>query len=88
MSTKASFDFNSIQENIKLLETYELNIFIPQFGFIRKTSEFSKKHNVSVYDASYAVLAMEKKCELITADEKFVKQVNLDFIKSLREYSL
>lgn len=66
---------------------FHLPGYTPNAEFIKRTIDFSKKYRVSVYDASYAVLAMGKKCNLITADEKFVKQVNLDFIKSLVEYS-
>lgn len=50
---------------------------------IKIAAVFAKKYKVSVYDASYAVLAQEKKCILITADTKFVKQVNLPFVKDL-----
>ncbi len=36
--------------------------------------------------AVYAVLAKEKKCPLITADEKFVGAVKLSFVKNLQDY--
>ena len=52
--------------------------------FIGSCIEFSKKHIVSVYDAAYAVLAKEKRCDLITADAKFVRQVNLPYVKLLK----
>lgn len=66
---------------------FHLPVYTPNAEFIKRSIDFSKKYKVSVYDASYAVLAMEKKCDLITADEKFVKQVHLDFVKTLAEYS-
>ncbi|HBL52337.1 MAG TPA: PIN domain nuclease, partial [Candidatus Blackburnbacteria bacterium] len=49
--------------------------------------EISKKYEVSVYGASYVVLAKEKKCKLYTADAKFVSLVNLPFVKNLADYS-
>jgi len=67
---------------------FHLPVYAPNADFIKRSIDFSRKYNVSVYDASYAVLALEKKCDLITADEKFVKQVNMNFIKTLAEYSL
>jgi len=47
---------------------------------------FSKKYNVSVYDASYAILAQKRKCNYYTADSKFINRVNLSFIKHLKDY--
>lgn len=43
----------------------------------------AKKHHTSVYDMLYAVIAKMKKAMLVTADEKFVKNVNFSFIKLL-----
>lgn len=53
---------------------------------IRKAVALARERHVSVYDASFAVLAKEKKSILFTADTKFVKQVNLPFVKHLSEY--
>jgi len=47
---------------------------------------FSKKYRVSVYDASYAILAQKRKCTYYTADSKFINRVNLPFIKHLKDY--
>ena len=46
----------------------------------------AKKHHVSVYDATYAVLAMENNCLLVTADSKFIEQMNLEFVMDLDTY--
>lgn len=50
---------------------------------IKKCIDFSLQYHVTVYDASYAVLAMEKNCILFTADSKFAKKINLPFVKLL-----
>lgn len=51
-----------------------------------EAARLARKYKVTVYDAVYAVLAKEKKCDLVTADEKFVEQVKLPFVKSLTRY--
>lgn len=56
------------------------------FALINDAMIFSKKYTVSVYDASYAVLAQQKECNYYTADLKFIEQVNLPFVKHLKDY--
>jgi len=60
----------------------------PTQEFMKKCIDFSLQYSVSVYDASYAVLAREKNCILLTADSKFVKKINLPFVKLLTHYPL
>jgi len=68
----------------KLKESYEnWESVCPCVGINNKSAIFSRKYKVSVYDAVYAVLAQDKGCVLITADSKFVDQVNLPFVKKL-----
>lgn len=86
-STKTKLTTGEITDNLAGLEKYALNITAVNFGLLRKAAAFSKKYHVSVYDATYAVLAKEKKSRLITADNKFVSQVSLPFVKSLAGYS-
>lgn len=82
-TTKVKIDFPYINKNLLRLEKYSLNIIPVSFVLLKKASEFAKRYHVSVYDASYAILAKEKKCKLITADMKFVNKVNLSFINNL-----
>lgn len=60
----------------------------PTEDFLKKCIDFSLKYHVTVYDASYAVLALEKNCILFTADNKFAKKINLPFVKLLTRYPL
>lgn len=85
-ATKSKLNISDIKSNIEDLKNLNLQIIPVTFKLTQKAVEFSKKYRVSVYDASYAVLAQEKKCDLITADTKFVNQVNLPFVKSLDKY--
>jgi len=85
-STKSVLKLESIIDNIKMLKKYSLKTIHMDSSLLEKAVSVSKKYKVSVYDAIYAVLAKEKKCLLITADEKFTKKINLPFVKLLSEY--
>ena len=86
-STKTKLSVDKIKTFLEDFEETGLKIEPMTFDLIEKAVEFSKNYHVSVYDATYAVLAKEKKCDLITADSKFVEQINLPFIKHLNKYS-
>ena len=86
-ATKSKLSLSKIKVNLEDLASLNLEIINISFDLIEKVIAFSKKYKVSVYDATYAVLAKEKKCDLITADDKFVDQVNLPFVKKLSAIS-
>ncbi len=88
LSTKTNLTFKEIEQAWNLFQTLNLNVISPSLKFIRNSMKFSKKYHVSVYDASFAVLALEKNCILFTADSKFVKEINLPFVKLLTQYPL
>lgn len=85
-STKSLLDIDKILENVSLLEEYLPKQIPVNFKLIKKACQFSKKYDVSVYDATYAVIANEKGCNLITADDKFADKTNLSYIKKLSDY--
>lgn len=87
LAHKTELTIKDIQEAWNLFIDFNVPIFVPTPNFLKKCLKFAKKYQVSVYDASYAVLAKEKKCDLITSDDKFVKKVKLSFVKSLASYS-
>ncbi len=82
-ATKTELSVNQINKSLRLFEKYNLEVVPQSLKKLQKAIKFSKKYHVTVYDASYAVLAQEKKCKLITADNKFAAKVNLPFIKTL-----
>ena len=88
LSTKTSLTFKEIEQAWNLFERLGLKVTNPSLKFIRKSIKFSRKYHVSVYDASYAILALEKNCILLTADSKFAKKINLPFVKLLTRYPL
>lgn len=83
LATKTGLTQNQITDAWNLFKDLNLKIASASLEFMEKCIEFSGKYKVSVYDASYAVLAMERKCALFTADSKFVKKLNLSFVKLL-----
>ena len=85
--TKSSIPLSAALLSINDLYSLNLEIFHPSDKNMTTAARLAKKYHVSVYDASYAILAQEKGCDLITADSKFAKQVNAAFIKTLNEYS-
>lgn len=87
-ATKTKLKISQIKLFLKDLEEVEIKIEPVSFELVRKATDFSKKYHVSVYDASYAVLAIEKNCDFVTADSKFVSKVKLPFVKHLSDSSL
>lgn len=85
-ATKSTLSVLEIEINLKKLEEANLKLLPIDYKFIKKVVKFSKQYNVSVYDATYAVIAEEKGCDLITADDKFADKTNLHFIKKLSKY--
>lgn len=86
-ATKSNLPIDRIQKNLDLLEKYNLEFVNPNFDLVKRAGKFAVEHKVTVYDAIYAVLASEKKCRLITVDEKFIKKTEQDYIQSLNVVS-
>lgn len=87
LATKTGLSLSKIKSNLKDLEDINLHVEHVTFELLNRAVTLSKKYKVSVYDAAYAVLAKEKKCELITADSKFISQVKLSYVKNLKDFS-
>jgi len=82
-TTKTVLTKREVNDNISLLQTYELTIIPSTFRLLIKASDLAKKYAISVYDAVYIALAEENRCAVITADEKLIKKVNLPFVAGL-----
>lgn len=83
LATKTVVPKSKIGEALNELDNYGLEVFYPSVENMISAGNFSKDHRVSVYDAIYVILAHMNKCDLITADNRFAKQVNLPFVKTL-----
>lgn len=87
LATKTGISLPKIKSNLKDLKDANFQVEHVTFDILNRAVTMAKKYKVSVYDATYAVLAKQKKCKLITADNKFISQVKLPFIKNLTDYS-
>src|SRR5260370_26840072 len=61
-STKTSLPKSKLLRNLRKLEMYSLAVIFPEFDQLKLICNFLRKYDVTAYDATYAVLAMEKKC--------------------------
>lgn len=84
-ATKTRLSEEDIKDNLTRLERYSLQMVSINFELLEQAVRFSKKYQVSVYDAVYTVIAKDKKCDLVTADDKFADKVNLPFVKKLAD---
>lgn len=85
-STKSRLTSGEVEDNVKIIEKYSLEIVHINFSLLLAMVQFSKKYSVTIYDACYAVLAKKRGCHLITADEKFAEKLNLSYVKKLSDY--
>lgn len=85
LATKTVIPKSKIGDALNELDQYAFEVFYPSVESIISAGHFSKDNHVSVYDAIYVIAAQENKCDLITADNKFAKQVNLPFVKTLAQ---
>lgn len=83
LATKSAIPKAQMIRSLDKLGSLELRIYNPNLEDMKKAAEFAKDNHVSVYDAIYVIVAQENKCDLVTADNKFAKQVNLPFVKTL-----
>ena len=86
-ATKSKLSIKEIKNNLDAFFESKLEMINITLDLVNKSTAFSKKYSVSVYDAIYAVLAKERGSSLVTADKKFVEKINLPFVKLLEEYS-
>ena len=78
---------NSTEEDIKTGLTFLFEADFEIYNFTLKdlvnAGVLAKKYKTSVYDMLYAVIAKNKKCILVTADENFVKKTKFRHVKVL-----
>ncbi|MBI2017971.1 type II toxin-antitoxin system VapC family toxin [Candidatus Daviesbacteria bacterium] len=84
-STKSRLTAKEIKIYLKDLEKYQLKLEPVNLDMLKRAVDFSKKYGISVYDAVYVILAKQKRCKLITADQKLAAKVNLSFVKLLKD---
>jgi predicted nucleic acid-binding protein len=72
-----------MQDGIKLLNNSGLVLHSFTKSNLEEAALMAKRYTTTVYDMLYAVVAKENVCELVTADEKFVKLSKFGYVKLL-----
>jgi predicted nucleic acid-binding protein len=75
LATKVKLSAEEALEAFELISAFEFNVVELTNSEYLETMTFSMKYNVSVYDASYHVLASRLGCHFLTADRKFWEKV-------------
>ena len=75
LATKVKLSQEEALEAFELISAFELNVHGLDNSEFTDAMALSMKHKVSVYDASYHVLATRFGCRFLTADRKFWEKV-------------
>src|SRR5437870_2341783 len=54
--------------------------FHPSFPLLYRAVDISSRMRIGIYDCLYVALAEQEKCELVTADDKLIKNLQKDFL--------
>ncbi|HED36929.1 MAG TPA: PIN domain-containing protein [Ignavibacteria bacterium] len=78
---------NDVKDAVESLYNIEIDIIVPTKEVMRKSIEFAKEFNITVYDAVYISLSEILNVKLVTADEKLIRACkNHDYIISLTKF--
>ncbi|MDO8658468.1 MAG: type II toxin-antitoxin system VapC family toxin [Candidatus Levybacteria bacterium] len=83
LATKTDLKGEYIKRGLRLLYDANFVIYKVNQEDIIEAALLAKKYKTSVYDMVYAVIAKNKKINLITADNKFTNKVNFSFVQTL-----
>ena len=75
LATKVKLSAAETLEAFELISAFEFSVDEFENSEYMESMSFAIKHKVSVYDASYHVLAMRLGCRFLTADRKFFNKV-------------
>lgn len=86
--TKSETTQKTIKKDLKFILESKLITYEPNEKDILQTARLAKKHNTSVYDMLYAVVARRHKTTLVTADDNFLKKTGFKFVKLLKDVEI
>lgn len=88
LAFKTDLSENDVVEAIGFLFALDFKVFsLNQQEYIEAV-HLSRLYKITVYDASYVVLAKSLNADFVTADEKLAQKMkNLPFVKTLKSYS-
>jgi len=70
-----NFDQKDTELALLSLHKMGMELVAPSETLLKKAVEFAYQKNITVYDAIYVALALERRCLLITADTKSYKKI-------------
>lgn len=73
----------AVIELLGIIDALELSVINPQLPELEETLLYARDKDISVYDATYVVLARRMLCSVVTADAKLVKKVSESFVRLL-----
>jgi len=85
LATKSNSTEEDIETGLTFLFEVDFEIYNITLGDLVDAGVLAKKYKTSVYDMLYAVIAKNKRCMLVTADENFVKKTKFKHVKLLRK---
>ena len=65
---------------------YGFNIIALSRKLAERIAEIAMDRNVTVYDAAYVAVAEELNAELLTADEKLIERIDMDFVRHVKDF--
>lgn len=84
LATKSSLLSNEAEEAFSEIYNFELEEHNLELENYKRAISLANEKKISVYDASYIVLAEKLACDFVTADEKLVAKLkDLEFVKLL-----
>jgi predicted nucleic acid-binding protein len=85
LATKSELSVPTIKAGLSFIFSAGLIIHRESEAELTESTTLAKKFGTSFYDMLYAVIAKNKKCNLITADEKFVQKTRFKFVSLISE---
>lgn len=89
LSCKKQITAVQIKNIISALDLLNVSVQEIDLPTLKRAVDFSKKYQLSVYDAAYIALAEKFKVKFITCDEKMFRKVkkNLTFVELLEQFN-
>ncbi len=86
LATKAAVGPQLLEKTLLHYQSLPVQVIAVDHASLNKSALLAKKHQTSVYDMLYAVLAKKYKCKLITADRKFISKTKFTHVLELSNY--
>ena len=84
-----AFGEDELKEIANILESLQITLYNIEGNYSATTVTIAARKGLTIYDASYVALAIDKQATLYTADEKLLEKIaDLNVGKHIREYKL